>query len=75
VQDDTPPILAHKHYDAPSAFTPESLLREARRQKGVARLDAWLAWHGDLPSKGDWARLVDEIGVSPEALYREMAKR
>jgi len=36
VQDDTPPILAHKHYDAPSAFTPESLLREARRQKGVA---------------------------------------
>jgi uridine phosphorylase len=28
-----PPILAHKHYDDPSAFTPESLLREARRQK------------------------------------------
>src|SRR5512134_453948 len=32
----TPPILADKHYDAPSAFTPESLLREARRQKGLA---------------------------------------
>ena len=32
----TPPILANKHYDAPSAFTPESLLREARRQKGLA---------------------------------------
>lgn len=29
----TPPILRDKHYDAPSAFTPESLLREARRQK------------------------------------------
>lgn len=29
-----PPILANKHHDAPSAFTPESLLREARRQKG-----------------------------------------
>ncbi|MGE0037882.1 MAG: nucleoside phosphorylase [Xanthobacteraceae bacterium] len=29
----TPPILSHKHYDAMSAFTPESLLREARRQK------------------------------------------
>lgn len=28
-----PPILSHKHYDAASAFTPESLLREARRQK------------------------------------------
>ena len=32
---DSPPILAHKHYDAPSVFTPESLLREARRQKGL----------------------------------------
>jgi uridine phosphorylase len=28
-----PPILAHKHHHAPSAFTPENLLREARRQK------------------------------------------
>lgn len=27
------PILSNKYYDAPSAFTPESLLREARRQK------------------------------------------
>ena len=31
-----PPILSDKHHDAPSAFTPESLLREARRQKGAA---------------------------------------
>ncbi len=30
-----PPILSDKHHDAPSAFTPESLLREARRQKGA----------------------------------------
>jgi len=30
-----PPILAEKHYGAPSVFTPESLLREARRQKAV----------------------------------------
>src|SRR5262245_50116436 len=30
-----PPILADKHYEAPSAFTPENLLREARRQKGL----------------------------------------
>jgi uridine phosphorylase len=29
-----PPILAHKFYGSESAFTPESLLREARRQKG-----------------------------------------
>jgi len=32
----TPPILSHKHYDTASAFTPESLLREARRQKELA---------------------------------------
>ena len=30
-----PPILRDKHYDLASAFTPESLLREARRQKDV----------------------------------------
>lgn len=29
------PILANKHHDSPSAFTPESLLREARRQKAA----------------------------------------
>src|SRR5689334_20039118 len=29
------PILAHKQYGAPSIFTPENLLREARRQKGL----------------------------------------
>jgi len=30
-----PPILAQKHYTRPSAFTPENLLREARRQKRI----------------------------------------
>ena len=29
------PILANKHHDAASVFTPESLLREARRQKNL----------------------------------------
>jgi uridine phosphorylase len=29
------PILEHKQHDAPSVFTPETLLREARRQKGL----------------------------------------
>jgi uridine phosphorylase len=32
--DDTP-LLARRDYDAPSVFLPESLLREARRQKGL----------------------------------------
>lgn len=31
-----PPILSSKHVTEASAFTPESLLREARRQKGAA---------------------------------------
>jgi uridine phosphorylase len=31
-----PPILARKSYNEASAFTPENLLREARRQKAIA---------------------------------------
>lgn len=31
------PLLAEKHFDEPSAFKPENLLREARRQKSVDR--------------------------------------
>ncbi|HML12601.1 MAG TPA: nucleoside phosphorylase [Xanthobacteraceae bacterium] len=31
-----PPILERNHYRQASAFTPEGLLREARRQKGIA---------------------------------------
>ena len=31
-----PPILRHKHYQQPSQFLAENLLREARRQKGLA---------------------------------------
>lgn len=30
------PLFEHKYYDAPSLFTPENLLRDARRQKGLA---------------------------------------
>ena len=41
----------------------------------AARLNAWLAWNGDLPEKGGRRRIADEIGVSSEALYRELAKR
>jgi len=45
--------------------------------KTVARrLDAWLMWNEcQLPPKGRWKELAFEIGVSPEALYREIAKR
>ncbi|MCW2242461.1 hypothetical protein [Azospirillum canadense] len=33
--DRTPPILRGKFHDSASEFTPESLLREARRQKDL----------------------------------------
>lgn len=40
------------------------------------RIDAWLAMRqGRMPAKGDWKELAAEIGVSPEALYRELARR
>lgn len=40
------------------------------------RLDAWIAWNsGKLPEKGEWKLVASQIGVSPEALYREIAKR
>lgn len=41
----------------------------------ASRLDAWLAWHGAMPPRGDWKQLAFQIGVSPEALYREIARR
>jgi uridine phosphorylase len=33
--EDIPPILTNKHHAAPSIFTPDGLLREARRQKAL----------------------------------------
>jgi CRP/FNR family transcriptional regulator, dissimilatory nitrate respiration regulator len=42
----------------------------------AARFDAWIAWNDDVePHKGEWKVIADQIGVSPEALYRELAKR
>lgn len=40
------------------------------------RLDAWLSANdGALPPKGRWHELASELGVSREALYRELARR
>jgi CRP-like cAMP-binding protein len=39
------------------------------------RLDAWLAEERHLPDKGNWKALAQELGMSPEALYREIARR
>ena len=40
------------------------------------RLDAWLAARDSaMPARGRWKSVAEEIGISPEALYREMARR
>ncbi len=40
------------------------------------RLEAWLAVSGGvLPPRGRWHELAAELGVTPEALYRHLARR
>lgn len=39
------------------------------------RLEAWLAGGKTLPPKGQWSNLAETLGVTREALYRELAKR
>lgn len=62
-----PPILREKHYAEPSAFTPENLLREARRQKGIVG--------GSVPAicildpDGDIARKLRENGAAERDAY------
>ncbi len=52
------------------------LRAEIRSLRTVAeRLDAWLGEGRALPCKGAWQDLAAEIGVSREALYRELARR
>lgn len=46
------------------------------RNTVAERLNAWLTWRGiDLPPKGEWKGVAIQIGISPEALYRELSKR
>ena len=39
------------------------------------RLEAWLAGGRSLPPKGQWQSLAEALGVTREALYRELSKR
>lgn len=50
---------------------------ELLSHKRVAdRVDAWLTLNGGVPpDRGRWASWADELAVSPEALYRELARR
>jgi hypothetical protein len=39
------------------------------------RLDAWLEEGNRTPERGRWQEVAAELGVSREALYRELALR
>jgi len=43
--------------------------------KVAERLDAWLNEGHTLPEKGRWQDVAAELGVTREALYRELARR
>lgn len=62
--------LAHEVHEARLRSEILSLRTVARR------LDAWLMSHAErMPPKGEWKFLAHQIGVSPETLYRELARR
>lgn len=49
-------------------------LAEIRTLRTVReRLQVWQALGGDIPERGKWHELAARLGVSREALYREMA--
>ena len=51
-------------------------LAEIRSLRSVSdRLDAWIAEYGPMPNKGLWQGVANELSVSREALYRELARR
>lgn len=53
-----------------------SRLELLTRRTVAERLDGWLALNdGDLPGRGQWRRVAEDIGVSPEAFYRELQRR
>lgn len=52
------------------------LLAEIRGRKTVEqRLDAWIGENGNLPAKGKWQDVAQDLAVSREALYREIGRR
>jgi hypothetical protein len=60
----------------PVIFQGARLRSEVLSLRTVAeRLAAWTAWNGGkIPKKGEWKLVANQIGVSPEALSRELAK-
>jgi uridine phosphorylase len=59
---DFPPILDNKHWESPSVFAPSALLRDARRQKGLAAKAAPAVCI--LDPDGDLVRRLRRSGVA-----------
>jgi hypothetical protein len=59
---DLPPLLNNKHWNSPSVFAPSALLREARRQKGVAATAAPAVCI--LDPDGDLVRRLRQSGAA-----------
>jgi len=84
--DTIPPILADKHHGAASEFTPHSILREARRQRGLTRatvpevcvLDPdgdmvrWLKRTGQARCDENWACYHTELYRSDPSAGQEI---
>lgn len=64
-------LLARASHEVQSQRTRVEILRLKRLSD---RLDAWLELHGQ-PKTGGWVTVAEAIGVSPPALYRELARR
>ena len=76
LQRDGTAALAYAAHLAGEVRTARLRAEIASLKRVADRLDAWLAWHEDgLPDKGAWHHVAREISVSPEALYREIARR
>ncbi len=72
---DIPQIILNKHYAEPTVFTPENLLREARRQKSLTRIQVpricmldpdgdivrWLVRSQGILCNPDWACYHTEL--------------
>lgn len=71
------PVLAERWMQNLARTVQAARVRaEIRSLPKVAdRLDAWLEEGRVLPGKGLWQDLAAELGVSREALYRELARR
>lgn len=76
VEQDPGAALAYADHLASQVRTARQRAEIAALRRVGERLDAWLTWHdGNLPEKGRRHLLARELGVSPEALYREIARR